>query len=136
MFAGSALALDCNIQLRADIENEVEITAIWKRNGMMLIDTASRMVSDVVENSTSYLSQLMFNPLQLGLDDGVYNCGARVDSQVGFVLGSISQSNSISLRVTGTDIALLLILMRQLPNGVDSYSYPSAGAIHSILIDA
>jgi hypothetical protein len=102
VFAGSSLTFNCNIKLRTELESEVVITTIWKRNGTVLVDTATRMISDVVEiNSTSYLNQLVFNPLQLGFDDGVYNCEARIESQDGFVLGSVSQSNRASLHVTG-----------------------------------
>ena len=105
VFAGSTLTLDCNIQLRTELGSEVVITALWKRNGTALVDTVSQIVSDVVEISdTSYLSQLMFNPLQLGLDDGGYNCEARIEPQVEFVLGSVSQSNTASLHVTGMNI--------------------------------
>ncbi len=102
LFAGSTLTLNCNIKLRIELESEVVIITIWKRNGTVLVDTATRMMSDVVEiNSTSYLNQLMFNPLQLGFDDGVYDCEARIEPQNGFVLGSVSQSNRASLHVTG-----------------------------------
>ena len=105
VFAGSTLTLDCNIQLRTEVGSEVAITAIWKRNGTALVDTASQIASDVVEISgTSYLSQLMFNPLHLGLDDGAYKCEARIEPQVGFVLGSVSQSNTTYLHVTGMNI--------------------------------
>ena len=102
VFAGSTLTLDCNIQLRIEVDSEIVITATWKRNGTVLENTATGMVSDVVEiSSTNYLSQLIFNPLQLGLDDGIYNCEARIEPQVAFVRGSVSQSNSVSLLVTG-----------------------------------
>ena len=102
MFAGSTQTFDCNIQLRTEVGSEIAITAMWTRNETVLVDTVTRMVSDVVEiNSTNYLSQLIFNPLQLGLDDGLYICEARVEPHVGFVLGSVSQSNSVSLQVTG-----------------------------------
>ena len=101
VFAGSILTLDCNIYLSAEVGRDVVIAAIWKRNGTVLVDTASQMVSDIAETNTSYLSQLMFTPLQLGLDDGVYNCEARIDSQFEFVLGSMAQSNHVSLHVGG-----------------------------------
>ena len=103
MFAGSALTLDCVIQLSADIESdsEVVIIAVWKRNGTVVVDTTSQVISDVIQTGATYLSQLTFNPLELGLDDGVYTCTAMVDSLNGFVLGSMSQSNGISLHVAG-----------------------------------
>ena len=101
MFAGSILTLDCNIYLSVEVGRDVVIAATWKRNGTVLVATASHMVSDVAEINTSYLSQLMFNPLQLGLDDGVYNCEARIYSEVEFVLGSMAQSNHVSLHVGG-----------------------------------
>ena len=69
--------------------------------GKEMVDTATQMMSDVVE--IRYLSQLIFNPLQLGLDDGVYDCEARIEPPAGFILGSISQSNRASLRVTGIE---------------------------------
>ena len=105
MFAGSVLTLNCNIYLSVEVGREVVIVATWKRNGTVLVATASQMASDIVAtNTTNYLSQLMFNPLQLGLDDGVYNCEARIDSEVEFVLGSMAQSNYVSLHVGGTNI--------------------------------
>ena len=108
VFAGSTLTLDCNIELTTEVGSEVAITAIWKRNGTMLVDTASQIISDVVEiSSTSYLIQLMFNPLRLVLDDGGYNCEARIEPQVGFVLGSVSQSNSAILHVTGMSLNII-----------------------------
>ena len=108
VFAGSTLTIDCNIELSIEVGNEVAITAIWKRNGTMLVDTASQIVSDVIEISgTSYLSQLMFNPLRLVSDDGVYNCEARIEPQVGFVLGSVSQSNRASLHATGMSLNII-----------------------------
>lgn len=71
----------------------------------MLVDTASRMVSDMAETNTRHLSHLVFKPLHLGLDDGVYNCEARIDSQVGFVLGNTSESKHVLLHVEGTNIS-------------------------------
>ena len=53
VFAGSTLTLDCNIELTTEIGSEVAITAIWKRNGTMLVDTASQIISDVVEISST-----------------------------------------------------------------------------------
>ena len=128
VFAGSTLTLDCIIRLRTEFElrSEVAITAIWKRNGTVLVDTATRMMSDVVEiSNTSYLSQLMFNPLQLGLDDGVYDCEARIEPPAGFVLGSISQSNRASLRVTGMNI----ISIESLEPHMLSYSIANRGSL-------
>lgn len=104
VFAGSILTLDCNIYLSAEVGRDVVIAATWKRNGTMLVASASQVVSDIAETNTSYLSQLMFNPLQLGLDDGVYNCEAKIDSELEFVLGSMAQSNHVSLHVRGTNI--------------------------------
>ena len=108
MFAGSALTLDCTIQLKADIESDSEvITAVWKRNETVVVDTTSQVVSDLIQTGATYLSQLTFNPLELGLDDGVYTCTAMVDSLNGFVLGSMSHSNGISLHVAGKYVILL-----------------------------
>ena len=102
VFAGSTLTLECNTQLRIEVGSGIEITATWTRNETVLVGTATRMVSDVVAiNGTNYLSQLIFNPLRLGLDDGLYICEARVEPNTGFVLGSVSQSNSVSLQITG-----------------------------------
>lgn len=103
VFAGSTLTLECNTQLRTEVGSGIGITATWTRNETVLVDTATRMVSDVVViNGTNYLSQLIFNPLRLGLDDGLYICEVRVEPHTGFVLGSVSQSNSVSLQITGT----------------------------------
>ena len=102
VYAGSVLTLSCDIQLRTEVDSEISIAVTWTRNGMVLNDTALRMMSDTVEQSSSlYLSQLVFNPLQIGLDDGVYMCEADVVSNVEFVLSSTSQSNNVSLHVTG-----------------------------------
>ena len=102
VFAGSTLTLECNTQLRTEVGSGIGITATWTRNETVLVDTATRMVSDVVViNGTNYLSQLIFNPLRLGLDDGLYICEARVEPHTGFILGSVSQSNNVSLQITG-----------------------------------
>ena len=104
VYAGSVLTLSCDIQIRAEVDSEISIVVTWTRNGMVLNDTALRMMSDTVEQRASlYLSQLVFNPLQIGLDDGVYMCEAEVVSNVEFVLlNGISQSNNVKVVIFQT----------------------------------
>ena len=102
-YAGSVLTLNCSIQLSTDVDSLVTVRVTWKRNGMILTNTTWRMISDTIGNNSSalYHSQLMFSPLQLNTDNGVYLCEAYVDTDIRFVLGSGAHSNSVSLHSTG-----------------------------------
>ena len=72
------------------------------------------MLSDVIltGNSSIYLAQLVFSPIQLRTDDGVYTCEATIDRELDeFVMNTWSYSNNISLHTTGSYMYNYMFLM-------------------------
>ena len=84
------------------MDSDFVLTSTWRKNGALLDDSAQRRMSDPIRisNPTQYQAQLIFSPLQLNTDDGLYMCEVAVESSVdfGFVLSSGSGSNNVSLR--------------------------------------
>lgn len=105
VYAGSLLMLNCSIQLSSAVDSEVVITTVWRKNGVLLMDSTQRRILEPIQtnNFNQYQAQLVFNPLQLNIDDGLYMCEVAVESSadLGFVLSSGSHSNNVSLRAIG-----------------------------------
>ncbi len=86
------------------MDSQIAVTAVWKKNGLMLSTSATRMLSDVilVSNFSLYLAVLTFNPIQLSNDDGVYACEVTVSAQLDdFVTNTGVQSENVSLLAAG-----------------------------------
>ena len=105
VYAGSLLMLNCTIQLNSAVDSEVVVTSMWRKNGASLEDSAQRRMLDPIQTNTpnQYQAQLIFSPLQLNTDDGLYRCEVAVESatDLSFVLDSASGSNNVTLRATG-----------------------------------
>ena len=57
----------------------------------------------MVGNSLSYLTQVVFRPVQLTSDDGTYVCEVTVNAGLEFVGNAQLSSDSISLHARGTN---------------------------------
>ncbi len=75
----------------------------------MLTSSADRIVLDATLTSTSlYLAQVVFSPVQLSTDDGIYACDVTINADFNeFVLSVGLHSNNISLHATGMSIVNL-----------------------------
>lgn len=105
VYAGSLLMLNCTIQLSSAVDSGVVVTTMWRKNGVLLEDSAQRRMSEPIQTNTpnQYQAQLVFSPLQLNSDDGLYMCEVAVESatDLSFVLNGGSGSNNVSLRAVG-----------------------------------
>jgi hypothetical protein len=104
VYAGSFLTVNCSVQLSTAVDSPVAVTAVWRKNGVLLANSTSRMLSAAVliDNSSLYLTQAAFRPVQLNTDDGLYACEATVEAEVDeFILDAGSRSNNISLLAAG-----------------------------------
>ena len=105
VYAGSMFELNCTIQLSNAVNTDVVVTSMWRRNGVLLRNSDTRITSNAIptNNATMYRAQLMFRPLQLNTDDGLYMCEVTVESNenLGFILSSTSSSNNVSISAIG-----------------------------------
>ena len=103
VYAGSFVAVNCSIQLSDAVDSPVTVAAVWRKDGAVLMSSASRMVlSTVLVNSSLYLAQVVFRPVQLSTDDGSYACEVNVNAeQDNFVLSTRLRSNNVALRAAG-----------------------------------
>ena len=103
-YAGSFISVNCSIQLSNAVDSQVTVTTVWKKDGRVLTSSANRTVLGIllVSNASLYLSQVVFSPLQLRTEDGVYACevAVRADSN-DFVMSTGSRSNNITLQTAG-----------------------------------
>lgn len=100
------MTLNCSIQLSNAVDNNpMTVTTMWRKDGVALINSASRWVSGTNRINTSsneYLSQVVFRPVQLESDNGMYSCEVTVDADNDFVINTKLQSdNNVSLHATG-----------------------------------
>lgn len=100
VYAGSFLVLNCIIQLSSAVDSEVVVTTMWRKNGMVLEDSTQSMISDN-NSSILYRDQLVFSPLQLNTDNGLYICEVAVHPTMVFILSSGSSSNNVSVFAIG-----------------------------------
>ncbi len=80
------------------MDSPVTVIAVWRRNGIMLTSSPTRMILDttLINNSSMYLAQVVFSPIQLSTDDGVYTCAVAVGTELNdFVKNSILRSSNI-----------------------------------------
>ena len=102
VYAGSFLTINCSIELNDAIDSRITVTAIWKRNNNLLNNQTHRTVRAAVSNGNSlYLSQIIFNPVQLGSDDGLYSCEIRINPEEEFVMNSTVFSRTVSVSAIG-----------------------------------
>lgn len=103
VYAGSFITFNCSAQLSSAVDSPVTVTAVWKRNDILFTSSAHRMVSDVsmIGNSSLYLAEVFFNPVQLNTDDGAYVCEITVDTEIEFVVNTGLISNNLRLRARG-----------------------------------
>ena len=97
------MIINCTIELDSAVDSHLMITAVWKRNGITVMSSSSREVSDVTQsNSSLYLSQVVFRPFQLSIDDGVYSCQVTIDdAEDGFIQSTKLHSHNVSLFAAG-----------------------------------
>lgn len=104
VYAGSFITINCSIQLTTAVDSQVTVSVVWKKNGMMLRGSTNRMLLDaiLISNSSLYLAQIVFSPMQLSTDDGVYACEVTVNTELDeFVINTGSSSSNISLQAAG-----------------------------------
>lgn len=105
VYAGSFMSVNCNVELSSAVDTPVTVSAVWRRNGFPLTSSANRMLPDAVSvggSSSRYLAQVVFSPVQLSTDDGVYVCEVTVlPVSETFITGTSATSNDVSLRATG-----------------------------------
>ena len=105
VYAGSFITVNCSIQLSTAVDSPVTVATAWRRNGVILTNSANRMVLDAISigNSSLYLAQVVFSPIQLSSDDGLYSCEVTIESGLNeFIINAgLRSSNNISLRPTG-----------------------------------
>lgn len=106
VYAGSFMTLNCSFQLSNAVDSLMTVTIEWKKDNVPLTNSGSRWVSEAsLMNSSSnvYLSQVIFSPVQLGSDDGVYSCEAVLSADTNFVLSAgLYSINNVTLNATGT----------------------------------
>ena len=93
----------CSIQLSSVVDSPVTVTTVWRKNGIMLTSSERRSVSDaILSSSSSYVSQVIFQPFELRNDDGAYYCEVAVDgAEDEFIIGTGLHSNNVSLIAAG-----------------------------------
>ena len=103
VYAGGFVTINCTAQLSDAVDTQVTVTTAWMKNGIILTNSASRVLSDtnLIGNSSLFLSQVIFSPFELGNDDGAYSCEVTVDPGDMFVMSSVSVSSSLSLSARG-----------------------------------
>lgn len=106
VYGGSFLTLNCTIQLSSAVDIDVTVTSVWRKNGALLRDSAWRRMSNAIQTNTTFVYQarLIFRPLQLNTDDGLYTCEVTIESELVFVQGSGSRSNNVSLHAIGMSL--------------------------------
>lgn len=102
MYAGSFMTVNCTIQLSSAVDSYVTVTTVWKKNSALLTSSASRTLLDAVfiDDLSLYVAQVVFSPVQLSSDDGVYACEVSVDAKLDdFVVGTeTTESSNISIQ--------------------------------------
>ncbi len=90
------------------MDSPVTVTSVWKKDGVMVTSSASRILPDTtLLGNSRYLSQILFNPFQLSSDDGAYACEVNINAENAyFVIGTGLQSENITLRTSGMLICL------------------------------
>lgn len=100
------MTLDCNIQLMNAVDSQVTVTTVWKKNGTALTSLSRRRLLDaiILSNSSSYLSQVVFGPFELGSDDGAYSCEVTLNAKDddGYILSAVLSSDNVTLFAEGT----------------------------------
>ena len=86
------------------VDSQVTVTTVWKKNGIALTNLSRRRVLDtILSNSSSYLSQVVFRPFELGSDDGAYSCEVTVKAKDGngYILSTVLGSDNMTLVAEG-----------------------------------
>lgn len=103
VYAGSFITINCSIQLTAAVDSQVTVSVVWKKNDAVLQGSPHRMLLGATSTGTTsmYLAQLIFSPMQLSSDNGVYMCDVTVEAINQFVIATALRSSNISLVATG-----------------------------------
>lgn len=114
VYAGSFITVNCSIQLSSAVDSQVTVSAVWRKNGIMLRSSTNRMLIDPTSiGNSSHLAQIVFSPVQLSSDDGVYACEVTVSAEGNdFVLSSSLNSTNITLHSTGMLLLTCIIMTR------------------------
>lgn len=101
VYAGSFITVNCTVQLSSAVDSPVTVTAIWRKNGVLL--TGSAVLDTIlVSNLSMYLAQVVFRPVQLSTDNGVYACEVSINAELDkFIVGARQSSDNISLHASG-----------------------------------
>jgi len=103
VYGGSYLSIKCTIGLSDAVDSRISLTVIWRKDSNMMGNLTHRTVESIFPiNETTYLSRVVFNPVQLGSDDGIYECEVAVNPQDPFLQGITNMlSNDLPIRTTG-----------------------------------
>lgn len=102
IYAGSYLTINCSIELSKAVDTKIEFVVNWMRNGMRLTNQSHIMVQDIMSIGNSfYVSRIIFNPVQLVLDDGGYSCEVIASSESDFILSEMVFSSIVPISATG-----------------------------------
>lgn len=87
------------------MDSPVTVTTIWKKNRTLLTTSESRELLDAVANddSTIYVAQAVFSPVQQRTDDGVYDCEVSISAVSGdFIVDTEpTKSSNITIQAGG-----------------------------------
>ena len=86
------------------VDSQVTVTTVWKKNGIALTSLSRRKVLDtILSNSSSYISQVVFEPFEIGSDDGAYSCEVTIEAQDDgrYILSAVLSSDNITLIAEG-----------------------------------
>ena len=102
VYAGSFLTINCSILLSSAVDSAVTVSAVWRRDDAVLTTVAHRRVLQPASMGGSlYRAQVVFNPVQLSVDDGQYSCEMVVNAGSEFVPETRYHSNTIPLHAAG-----------------------------------
>ena len=103
VYGGSYLSINCSIALDGAVDSSISVTVVWIKDSNMISNLPHRTVGSIFPiGDNTYVSQVTFNPVQLGLDDCTYTCEVTVNPQDQFVQGITELlSNNLPISATG-----------------------------------
>ena len=103
VYGGSYLSINCSIALDGAVDSSISVTVVWIKDSNMISNLPHRTAGSIFPiGDNTYVSQVTFNPVQLGSDDGTYACEVTVNPQDQFVQGITELlSNNLPISTTG-----------------------------------
>ena len=100
--AGTPLTLSCNTTLNQYVDDGEEVNIVWSGPDM---SSGSRInITNAINSTTPYVSELTISPLDAAVDNGGYNCTVTVTPRSGresFVAASAMISQEQTVKVMG-----------------------------------